>query len=81
MRHRSPELAAGLAKAELMIEDVRLECARRVSKAETSRQTAEDEAAQLRRALRNAVDELQRTVTEVTPRQTVAQNCFVVANC
>jgi hypothetical protein len=48
-----------------MIEDVRMDCARRVAEAETSRQTAEDEAAQLRRALRDAVDELQRTVTEV----------------
>ena len=64
-RHRNPELAAGLAQAELMIEDVRMDCARRVAEAETSRQTAEDEAAQLRRALRNAVDELQRTVAEV----------------
>lgn len=48
-----------------MIEDVRMDCARRVAEAESSRQTAEDEAGQLRRALRNAVDELQRTVTEV----------------
>ena len=62
---RNPELAAGLAQAEMMIEDVRMDCARRVAEAEASRQTAEDEAGQLRRALRNAVDELQRTVTEV----------------
>lgn len=64
-RYRNPELAAGLAQAEIMIEDVRMDCARRVAEAEASRQTAEDEAAELRRALRNAVDELQRTVTEV----------------
>ena len=63
--NRNSELAAGLAQAEMMIEDVRMDCARRVAEAESSRQTAEDEAGQLRRALRNAVDELQRTVTEV----------------
>lgn len=67
-RHRSPELAAGLAQAEKMVEEIRMDCARRVAEAETSRQSAEDEAAQLRRALRNAVDELQRSVTEVRPR-------------
>jgi hypothetical protein len=52
-----------------MIEDVRMDCARRVAEAEAGRQTAEAEVAQLRRALRNAVDELQRAVMEVRTQE------------
>ena len=61
---QSPLMTAGLEQAEMMIEEVRVDCARRVGDAEKGRASAEAEAAQLRRALRNAVDELQRSVTE-----------------
>ena len=55
----SPRTSAGLAQAELQIEEVRTDCARRVAAAEAARAEAVTEAEQLRRALRNAVDQLQ----------------------